>query len=49
VFLLCPRAQKLLWDVPADAGFLCDAAYMLRGTVKWTLIVLFDIVASNIP
>jgi len=30
-------------------AFLCDTASMVRDTVKWTLVGLFYIVASNIP
>ena len=31
------RVSELSWDVPVDAGFLCDAVAVLGDTIKGTL------------
>jgi hypothetical protein len=33
----CSVIKAGLWDVPADAGFLCGKAAMLRDTIKGTV------------
>jgi hypothetical protein len=36
--LLCPRARHLTRDVPANAGFVCNKAALIRDAVKGSCI-----------